>query len=327
MKTKNINLAQISANISSKELVINENNFIIDSLMVYSAKEIITDLPSNASNGDVYIISANSHITEKINHIAIYHGNLGFKFISPQHGMVCVIGNLKKIVIFSANNWTELGDFIGNNNISKSAISGSYNDLNDKPKIFSGNYEDLSNKPTIPTVPTNISAFNNDVNYSPSCTGDFKFSAQTTNHGKWLLCNGQGVSRTTYPSLFEIFGTSFGAGDGTTTFNLPDFRGRIFGAIGQGKGLTNREIGNSVGEERHAMTAAELVSHSHQQSIGYSSGSGYYGSTSPGVGSVFYNQADGFTSKSEKTSTAGSSAPFNVMQPTIFAGNVFVYRE
>jgi len=46
------------------------------------------------------------------------------------------------------------------------ATSGSYNDLSNKPSLFSGSYNDLTNKPTIPTVPTNVSAFNNDANYA-----------------------------------------------------------------------------------------------------------------------------------------------------------------
>jgi microcystin-dependent protein len=43
----------------------------------------------------------------------------------------------------------------------------------------------------------------------------------------WLLCNGQQVSRTTYPELFAAIGTTFGVGDGSTTFNVPDLRGRV----------------------------------------------------------------------------------------------------
>lgn len=43
----------------------------------------------------------------------------------------------------------------------------------------------------------------------------------------WLLCYGQAVSRTTYAPLFAVIGTTFGVGDGSTTFNLPDLRGRI----------------------------------------------------------------------------------------------------
>lgn len=43
----------------------------------------------------------------------------------------------------------------------------------------------------------------------------------------WLLCDGAAVSRTTYADLFAVIGTTFGTGDGSTTFNLPDLRGRM----------------------------------------------------------------------------------------------------
>lgn len=51
--------------------------------------------------------------------------------------------------------------------------------------------------------------------------------AGTTAPENWMFCNGAAVSRTTYPDLFTAIGTTFGAGDGSTTFNLPDMRGRV----------------------------------------------------------------------------------------------------
>ena len=52
------------------------------------------------------------------------------------------------------------------------------------------------------------------------------FAGKTAPTG-WLLCQGQAVSRTTYAQLFSVIGTTFGSGDGSTTFNLPDLRGRV----------------------------------------------------------------------------------------------------
>jgi microcystin-dependent protein len=43
----------------------------------------------------------------------------------------------------------------------------------------------------------------------------------------WLICDGSAISRTTYSTLFDVIGTTFGSGDGSTTFNLPDLRGRV----------------------------------------------------------------------------------------------------
>ena len=68
----------------------------------------------------------------------------------------------------------------------------------------------------------------------------------------WLLCDGSAVSRTTYAVLFAAIGTTWGAGDGSTTFNLPDLRGRAPIGAGKGSGLTARTLGDSVGVETHA---------------------------------------------------------------------------
>lgn len=62
--------------------------------------------------------------------------------------------------------------------------------------------------------------------------GDIKTSLRVVNHGSWLLCNGQEVSRTTYADLFALIGTRFGAGNGTTTFNVPDYRGKFLRGLG-----------------------------------------------------------------------------------------------
>lgn len=62
--------------------------------------------------------------------------------------------------------------------------------------------------------------------------GDIKASVQTENHGCWLLCNGQAVSRSTYAELFALIGTNFGEGDGVNTFNVPDYRGKFLRGLG-----------------------------------------------------------------------------------------------
>lgn len=63
-------------------------------------------------------------------------------------------------------------------------------------------------------------------------TGDIKQSVQASNHGNWLLCNGQAVSRADYPELFAVIGVTFGSGDGTTTFNVPDYQGKFLRGLG-----------------------------------------------------------------------------------------------
>lgn len=74
----------------------------------------------------------------------------------------------------------------------------------------------------------------------------------------WLICNGQAVNRNTYAALFGIIGTAFGAGDGTATFNLPNFGGRT--PMGQ-NGTYPR--GSSGGTVSNTLTVAQLPSHTH----------------------------------------------------------------
>lgn len=77
----------------------------------------------------------------------------------------------------------------------------------------------------------------------------------------WLKCEGQAVSRAEYPALFAAIGTTWGAGNGTTTFNLPDLRGRAPIGAGTGSGLTARTLGTqNVGAETHSHNSGKTGS-------------------------------------------------------------------
>jgi microcystin-dependent protein len=81
----------------------------------------------------------------------------------------------------------------------------------------------------------------------------------------WVLCDGSAVSRAAYPDLFAVIGTTFGAGDGATTFNVPNFKGRTPVGVGTATatGATAHTLGQLAGEETHTMTVAEMVAHNH----------------------------------------------------------------
>lgn len=81
--------------------------------------------------------------------------------------------------------------------------------------------------------------------------------AGTTPPNNWLLCDGSAVSRTAYSELYAVIGTTFGVGDGSSTFNLPDFRGRSPLGAGSGPGLTSRTLGGSVGIETLGTTTVQ----------------------------------------------------------------------
>lgn len=87
----------------------------------------------------------------------------------------------------------------------------------------------------------------------------------------WLLCYGQAVSRSTFVGLFTIIGVTYGVGDGSTTFNLPDMRGRIpvpmdnMGGVSANV-VTNAHadtLGGIDGEDNHVLTIAEMPAHNH----------------------------------------------------------------
>ena len=75
----------------------------------------------------------------------------------------------------------------------------------------------------------------------------------------FLVCDGSAVSRSTYEELFDAIGTTFGTGDGSSTFNLPDLTGRVALGISNGHSLAS-----TGGEETHALIDAEIPSHVHE---------------------------------------------------------------
>lgn len=91
------------------------------------------------------------------------------------------------------------------------------------------------------------------VSTTPS--GAIQAFAGTTAPSGWLLCDGSAVSRTTYAALFSAVNTTWGAGDGSTTFNLPDFRGRVI--VGAGGGFN---LAANGGEASHTLSTSELPS-------------------------------------------------------------------
>ena len=78
----------------------------------------------------------------------------------------------------------------------------------------------------------------------------------------WLLCDGSEFSRTEYPELFETIGTTFGSGDGSTTFGLPNLGGRV--PVGQDVGQAEFDVIGGIGGERtHKLSVGEMPPHSH----------------------------------------------------------------
>lgn len=97
-------------------------------------------------------------------------------------------------------------------------------------------------------------------------TGMIAFFAGSTPPDGWLVCDGTAVDRACYAALFATIGITFGPGDGSTTFNLPDLGGRVPIGSGQQSGGTLFATADTGGEETHVLTTDELASHNHADS-------------------------------------------------------------
>lgn len=95
-------------------------------------------------------------------------------------------------------------------------------------------------------------------------TGSVTMFAGASAPSGHLLCDGSPVSRSTYSTLFGVVGTTYGAGDGSTTFNLPNLKGKI--PVGLDAAQTEFDaLGETGGAKTHTLSAAEMPIHTHVQ--------------------------------------------------------------
>lgn len=140
----------------------------------------------------------------------------------------------------------------------------------------------------------------------------------------YLPCDGSAVSRTTYADLFAVIGTDYGPGDGSTTFNLPDCRGRVIGGEGSALGGPVRARGTNYGENAHVQLATELAAHTHAVTDpGHTHGiTGKATAATAGTSVVQDNAGTAALGVTDSAATgltvnsSGASAPMNVCQPT-----------
>ena len=140
----------------------------------------------------------------------------------------------------------------------------------------------------------------------------------------YLLCDGSAVSRSTYAKLFAIIGTTYGSGNGSTTFNVPDLRGRV--AVGKNAG-SFASLGATGGEENHTMTINEMPAHKHTTSVNSDVEPANITGYAAAGHSVFVGTDRVFTTKNYDSAmqTTGGGAPFNNLQPYIVLNQIIKY--
>ena len=138
----------------------------------------------------------------------------------------------------------------------------------------------------------------------------------------YLMCDGSEVSRTTYSDLFEVIGTSYGSGNGSTTFNLPNLKGKV--PVGYDSNDNDfNALGKTGGEKKHTLTTTEMPSHSHGAGVNKYFIVSWYGET-------YSYQAGGDTTNAvnrieTNTSAAGGSQPHNILQPYVVTNYIISY--
>jgi len=150
--------------------------------------------------------------------------------------------------------------------------------------------------------------------------GIIDYTGSTAPNSSFVLPFGQAISRTTFATYFALVGTTFGAGDGSTTFNIPDLRGRLRAGVDNMGGSAAGRIGSVVtdsgtivgttlgsvgGSATHVQTGAELVTHSH-------------GVTDPGHSHTASSNKDGTSSSGGiNGGNAGSITPLDPQTITV----------
>ena len=151
-------------------------------------------------------------------------------------------------------------------------------------------------------------------------------SAPTTD---WLMCDGTAISRQTYAELFSVVGTAYGTGDGSTTFNLPDLRGRVplgAGTATGAAGATAHTLGQKGGEETHTLTIAELAAHDHAGSTDTAPYTTAAGGVASGAGIPPHNAtpSGGAWLTSLTIASQGGGAAHNTLPP--YVGTNYIIR-
>jgi microcystin-dependent protein len=183
--------------------------------------------------------------------------------------------------------------------------------------------------------------------YSVPIGASIDYWGATAPNSSFVLAYGQAISRTTYSALFSLFSTTYGSGDGSTTFNVPDLRGRVVAGVdnmgGSGSGrLTDAtsgfgdSLGEAGGDQSRTLSTSNLPPYTPSGSISgiANSTSGSYqtnssnitvatgGSNTVPLSNSIFVQVNGNQYTFTGSAQGGTSAAFGIVQPTIVANKL-----
>ena len=137
----------------------------------------------------------------------------------------------------------------------------------------------------------------------------------------WAFCQGQLLSISQNTALFSILGTTYG-GDGRVTFALPNLSGRVPVGVGQGAGLTNRQLGEMSGTETVTLTTAQMPAHNHTINAVTSEGNqnlptNNLPANTKTLDKEYSDANTNTTMKATMVNSTGGNQPFSIMQPSL----------
>ena len=163
----------------------------------------------------------------------------------------------------------------------------------------------------------NMNEIKNTINTNTPVGSISLFAGKTAPNG-WLICDGSAVSRTTYANLFSVIGTTYGTGDGSTTFNIPNLKGKV--PVGYDSSDTSFDtIGETGGEKTHTLNINEMPSHTHRAGFKFAAPLG----TSTTYDAWMY--ANNMEAGTVSTDSTGGGQAHNNLQPYIVMNYIISY--
>lgn len=309
------------------------------SQLFLGGEEIVGSLLSKGDKGWSPSFAVVSDGTRRVLQLVDWVGGDGEKptsylnqYVGPS-GFTAVLANASDIRGAQGPSGAGTGDMLSTQNL---------NDVSSKPTAFNNIKQTATTTSSgvaeVATVAEAVAMVDNDKMITPALMSYFipigtvhDFVGPSAPTG-WIFPYGQLLSRTTYSALFNLIGTTYGVGDGSTTFNAPDLRGRVvagkddMGGSGSANRLTNQTggldgdvLGATGGTETHTLLETQIPAHTHTfgpKTARFGANGQTYSDWQPSAGDSDRNTVSGITN-----ATGGGLAHNNV-QPTIVLNKI-----